>query len=85
MSVIFNYLSSDLDKIYWRKLRQELAEYPSPKLKLRPKFSSQKQHDYVMYMARKRKIILPTHRTDRLAKSWDVKTTVSETGINLYN
>lgn len=79
----FNKLSSDLDKIYWRKLRRELAEYPSPRYKLKPKYSSQKQHDYVMFLARTRKIVLPTQRSDKLAKSWDVKTKVSETGIDL--
>ena len=75
-------VANDIDRLYLRRLRQDLSNYPPSKYRLRLKYSSRKQHDFVMFMWRTRKINLGT-RTHDLAHSWNVKTTVTDTKIEL--
>ena len=66
-----------------RKLRRDLSTYPSPKYKLKPKYKSRKQHDFVMFLWRTKKIMLPTERSPELAESWTVKSDVKNNNIQL--
>jgi hypothetical protein len=76
-------VSNEVDQLFLRRLRRELATYPSPKYKLKPKFASKKQHDFVMFLWRTRKIVLPTERSPELAESWTVKSAVKNDNIQL--
>lgn len=76
-------VSNEVDQLFLRRLRRDLATYPSPKYKLKPKFKSKKQHDFVMFLWRTRKIMLPTERGPELAESWTVKSAVKNDNIQL--
>lgn len=76
-------LATDVEKLFLRRLRIQLSDYPAHKSKLRAKFRSRKQHDFVMYMWRTRRIQLPYERTNRLAESWITKVDVTDSSIRL--
>ena len=76
-------VSTEVDQLFLRKLRRDLANYPAAKHKLKPKFTSRKQHDFVMFLWRTRKIQLPYERSGELGASWTAKSSVKNDNIQL--
>lgn len=77
-------LVKEINDKFMTPLLDDLRKYPPERNRNRPlKWTSQKQHRYIMYMWRKRKINLPTSRTSNLADSWYAKATLVNNYIQI--
>lgn len=83
ISPFLKKVSNEVDQLFLRRLRRTLSTYPANKHRLRPKFKSKKQHDFVMMLWRTRKIQLPYERSEELAEGWEVKADVKNDNIQI--